>query len=56
VAPNRPRGGNARDPARARFDLSAPQLLVGSFAALIATGTLGFLVLPGLWIGERVAS
>jgi trk system potassium uptake protein TrkH len=54
VAPNRPRGGNAREPARARFDLSAPQLLVGSFAALIATGTLGFLVLPGLWIGERV--
>ncbi len=54
MAPNRPRGGNARDPARARFDLSAPQLLVGSFAARIATGTLGFLVLPGLWIGERV--
>jgi trk system potassium uptake protein TrkH len=37
----------------ARLDLSAPQLLVGSFAALILAGTLGFLVLPGLWIGER---
>jgi len=44
----------ARDAARARFDLSAPQLLVGSFAGLIAFGTAGFLVLPGLWIGERV--
>lgn len=37
----------------ARLDLSAPQLLVGSFALLIAGGTLGFLVLPGLWIGPR---
>lgn len=35
------------------FDLSAPQLLVGSFAALILGGTAGFLVLPGLWVGER---
>lgn len=51
----------ARDPSRRhsglrRFvpaDLSAPQLLVGSFALLIATGTLGFLVLPGLWVGAR---
>lgn len=34
-------------------DLSAPQLLVGSFALLIAGGTLGFLILPGLWIGPR---
>lgn len=41
---------------RRRFaptDLSAPQLLVGSFALLIASGTLGFVVLPGLWIGAR---
>jgi trk system potassium uptake protein TrkH len=37
----------------ARIDLSAPQLLLGSFAGLIAIGTAGFLVLPGLWIGER---
>lgn len=29
-------------------------MLVASFAGLIATGTLGFLVLPGLWHGERV--
>ncbi len=49
----RRRGGNGRESARARVDLSAPQLLVASFAALIAMGTLGFLVLPGLWIGER---
>ena len=53
MAVSRRREGSAREPTRARFDLSAPQLLVGSFAALIATGTLGFLVLPGLWIGER---
>lgn len=45
---------NASESARTRFDLSAPRLLVGSFAALIAAGTAGFLVLPGLWIGERV--
>ncbi|RIL05972.1 MAG: potassium transporter TrkH [Proteobacteria bacterium] len=42
----------ARSPS-GRLDLSAPQLLVGSFAILIAAGTLGFLVLPGLWIGAR---
>jgi len=54
VAGGRRSAGIARDSARARFDLSAPRLLVGSFAALIAVGTTGFLVLPGLWIGERV--
>lgn len=48
-------GKNAGDTTRARFDLSAPRLLVGSFAALIAAGTAGFLVLPGLWIGERAS-
>jgi trk system potassium uptake protein TrkH len=35
----------------ARRDLSGPQLLVSSFAALIAVGTLGFWHLPGLWVG-----
>ena len=34
--------------------LSAPQLLVASFAALIAVGTLGFFALPGLWVGAGV--
>jgi trk system potassium uptake protein TrkH len=38
----------------ARVDLTAPQLLLGSFAGLIAAGTLGFLLLPGLWIGDGV--
>jgi len=53
VTGSRRSGAIARESARARFDLSAPRLLVGSFAALIAAGTAGFLVLPGLWIGER---
>jgi trk system potassium uptake protein TrkH len=44
------RRGGAR---AALLDLSAPQLLLGSFAALIAIGTAGFQVLPGLWIGAR---
>ena len=48
-------GRNTGATTRARFDLSAPRLLVGSFAALIAAGTAGFLVLPGLWIGERAS-
>ena len=39
---------------RYRLDLSAPQLLVSSFAALIAFGTLGFVALPGLWTDEGV--
>lgn len=34
--------------------LSPPQLFAGSFAALIGLGTLGFLVLPGLYVGERL--
>jgi trk system potassium uptake protein TrkH len=33
--------------------LSAPQVFVLSFLLLIATGTLGFLLLPGLYTGER---
>lgn len=37
--------------ARERLDLSAPQLLVASFAALIAVGALGLRLLPGLWVG-----
>lgn len=45
------RGHGPRAPL-ARLDLSAPQLLVGSFATLIAIGTAGFLLLPGLWVGE----
>jgi len=40
--------------ARGRLDLSAPQLLVSSFAALIALGTGGLLLLPGLWNGPGV--
>jgi trk system potassium uptake protein TrkH len=39
---------------RARLDLSAPRLLVSSFAALIAVGTTGFLALPGLWNGAGI--
>lgn len=39
-------------PHRSRFDLSAPQLLALSFAALIAIGWLGFVALPGLYAGE----
>jgi len=53
VALTQRRRGITRETTRARFDLSAPQLLVGSFAALIAAGTAGFLGLPGLWIGAR---
>lgn len=41
-------------PARARFDLSAPRLLVGSFGLLVAGGTLGLLALPGLWTGDGI--
>jgi trk system potassium uptake protein len=33
-------------------EVSPPQLLVGSFAALILLGTLGFQLLPGLYTGE----
>lgn len=36
---------------RPRFDFSAPQLLVMSFAALITLGWIGFLALPGLYTG-----
>lgn len=39
----------------AALDLSTPRLLVGSFALLCLLGTVGFLVLPGLWLGERPA-
>lgn len=37
----------------ARPDLSAPRLLLSSFALLIGVGTAGFLLLPGLWVGGR---
>jgi trk system potassium uptake protein TrkH len=33
---------------------SATQLFVGSFGALVLVGTLGFLVLPGLYTGPRL--
>lgn len=39
----------------ARPDLSAPRLLLSSFAVLIGVGTAGFLLLPGLWVGERAS-
>jgi trk system potassium uptake protein TrkH len=54
----RPLARSAADatPARRRPwpALSAPQLFVLSFLALIATGTAGFLLLPGLYTGERM--
>ena len=34
--------------------LSAPQLFVGSFAALIIAGTVGLRTLPGLYTGDRL--
>jgi trk system potassium uptake protein TrkH len=35
--------------------LTPPQLFVGSFALLIAAGTVGFQVLPGLYTGEGLS-
>jgi trk system potassium uptake protein len=42
------------DRRRGRFwrSLTPPQLFVGSFALLILVGTLGFRVLPGLYVGD----
>jgi trk system potassium uptake protein len=34
--------------------LTPPQLFVVSFASLIVVGTIGFLILPGLYTGERI--
>ncbi len=34
--------------------LSAPQLFVGSFLLLVALGTVGFKVLPGLYVAEEL--
>ena len=34
--------------------LTPPQLFVGSFAVLVALGTLGLRLLPGLYVGERL--
>jgi trk system potassium uptake protein len=34
--------------------LTPPQLFVGSFALLVGVGTLGFRLLPGLYVGERL--
>ncbi len=43
----------ARDSvAAARRSLSAPQLVALSFVGLIAVGTIGFMVLPGLYTGK----
>jgi trk system potassium uptake protein TrkH len=52
------RGAGAKRAGRAergRIDLSAPRLLVGSFAILVTIGTAGFLALPQLWVGEGVS-
>jgi trk system potassium uptake protein TrkH len=35
-------------------ELTSSEMLVGSFALLIFLGTLGFLLLPGLYVGERL--
>lgn len=40
--------------ARFRHRFSPPQLFVLSFAGLIAFGTVGLLVLPGLYVGPRL--
>jgi trk system potassium uptake protein TrkH len=50
--PRSPDPGRRRTRRRPWENLSAPQLFVLSFLILIATGTLGFLVLPGLYTGE----
>jgi trk system potassium uptake protein TrkH len=36
------------------YSLSAPQLFVGSFLLLVALGTLGLKLLPGLYTGEEL--
>jgi trk system potassium uptake protein TrkH len=41
--------------ARRGASLTPPQLFAGSFLALITLGTLGLLVLPGLYVGERLS-
>ena len=47
---------NVREQRRLSFwkRLSPPQLFVGSFLALIALGTLGLKLLPGLYTGESL--
>ena len=44
----------SRSASLPRRGLSAPQLAALSFAGLIAVGTAGFLVLPGLYTGTRL--
>ncbi len=39
---------------RSRWRLTPPQLFVGSFLLLIAVGTLGLRLLPGLYTGSRL--
>lgn len=53
--PSKPSGawGSARSFLSWR-SLSGPQLFVGSFLLLIALGTIGFKVLPGLYVAEEL--
>jgi trk system potassium uptake protein TrkH len=53
VAGERVEGGRVRR-GQARRRLSGIQLFVASFAGIIAVGALGFLVLPGLYVGPRL--
>lgn len=49
------RAGEAARRFRAALrELTAPQLFVGSFLLLIAAGTIGFKVLPGLYTASRL--
>jgi trk system potassium uptake protein TrkH len=58
---SRHRAGTRQDPghasrwARFRRTLGPERLLVLSFAGLIVVGTLGFRLLPGLYVGERLS-
>lgn len=38
-----------------RSRVTAPQLLAGSFIALVVLGTLGLRLLPGLYVGDRLS-
>ncbi len=50
---SRPAAASPREPRPGRA-LSAPQLVALSFLGLIAVGTVGFRVLPGLYTGESL--
>jgi trk system potassium uptake protein TrkH len=49
----RPAAASPREPLPGPA-LSAPQIVALSFLGLIAAGTVGFLVLPGLYTGESL--